>query len=109
MRNYMNYMNSYEIHKRSICDNSCMYYSSKEIFGKPVKCRLFKKWRHRYIRERNRSIKLFGNQKENKIYFGKIVYTFCFKQNGSNKLAFTCKPKCEHSKSFSFNYAKIMK
>lgn len=105
----MNYMNSYEIHKKSICNNSCLYYSPKEIFGKPVKSRLFKKWHHRYIRERNRSIKRIGKQKENKIYFGKTVYAYCLKQNGDNKLAFTCKPKCDHSKSFTYNYARIMK
>lgn len=107
----MNYKNSYERHKQVIEQQLYLYYTTKEIFGKPVKNRLFKKWRHRYMRERNRDIKRRGqqNQKENKIYFGRIVYTnkselevcLC-----DTKLVFTCKPKCRQSQPFPLNYAK---
>ena len=101
-------MNSYERHKQVINQNLYLYYSTKEIFGKPVKSRLFKKWHHRYMRERDRDIKRHGrqNQKENKIYFGRFVYTYYFHQGCENKLAFTCKPRCRQSQSFPLNYAK---
>lgn len=104
----MNYKNSYERHKQVIEQQLYLYYTTREIFEKPVKNRLFKKWRHRYMRERNRDIKRLGkqNQKENKIYFGRIVYSYYFQQSGENKLAFTCKPKCNRSKNFSLNYAR---
>lgn len=110
-------MNSYERHKRVVDQSSYLYYSTKEIFGKPVKGRLFKKWHHRYMRERNRDIKRLGkqNQSENKIYFGRIVYTY-YNQQGCdselafrlrwNKLAFTRKPRCRHSRPVTLNYAK---
>ena len=100
-----NYMNSYERHKQVVGQSSYLFYSTKEIFGKPVKERLFKKWHHRYMRERNRDIKRLGkqNQKENKIYFGRIVYTYCI-QNG--KLSFTCKPRCRQSHPILLNYAE---
>ena len=70
----MNYKNSYERHKQVIEQQFYLYYTTKEIFGKPVKNRLFKKWHHRYMRERNRDIKRLGkqNQKENRIYFGEL-------------------------------------
>lgn len=101
-------MNSYEIHKQAVGQSLYLYYSTKEIFGKPVKRRLFKKWHHRYMREIDRDIKRLGkqNQKENKIYFGRIVYTYYFQHGGENKLSFTCKPKCRHSRPFPLNYAK---
>lgn len=100
-------MNSYERHKQSIEQQLYLYYSTKEIYGKPVKSRLFKKWHHRYMRERDRDIKRLGkqNQKGYKIYFGRIVYTYYFQQGGGNSLAFTCKPKCKHSQLFPLNYA----
>ena len=64
-------MNSYEMHKQVVGYSSYLFYSTKEIFGKPVKSRLFKKWHHRYMRERNRDIKRLGkqNQKGYKIKF----------------------------------------
>ena len=101
-------MNSYKRHKQVVGQTYYLFYTTKEIFGRPVKSRLFKKWRHRYMRERNRDIKRCGqqNKKENKIYFGRIVYSYYFQQSGENKLAFTCKPKCNRSKIFSLNYAK---
>lgn len=110
-------MNSYERHKQVIGQSSYLYYSTKEIFGKPVKSRLFKKWHHRYMRERNRDIKRLGkqNRKENKIYFGRIVYTYYSQHGcesklafylGENKLVFTCKPRCKHSQLFPLNYAE---
>ena len=100
-------MNSYERHKQSVGQSSYLFYSTKEIFGKPVKSRLFKKWHHRYMRERDRNIKCLGkqNQKGYKIYFGRIVYSYYFQQCGENKLAFTCKPRCKHSHPFPLNYA----
>ena len=68
------------------------------------------------MRERNRDIKRLGrqNQKENKIYFGRIVYTYYSQHGyeselafylGENKLAFTCNPRCKYSHSFPLNYA----
>lgn len=110
-------MNSYERHEQVVDQSLYLYYSTKEIYGKPVKSRLFKKWHHRYMRERNRDIKRLGkqNQSENKIYFGRIVYTYynrhgcdselAFRLRG-NRLAFTCKPRCRHSRPVTFNYAK---
>lgn len=102
------FMNSYERHKQVVRQNLYLYYSTKELFGEPVKSRLFKKWHHRYMRERNRDIKRLGkqNRKENKIYFGRIVYTYYFQQGGGNRLAFTCKPRCKHLYPFPLNYAK---
>ena len=108
MRNKRNYMNSYERHKQAIGQDLYLSYSTKEIFGKQVKDRLFRKWHHRYMRERNRDIRRIGkqNQKDNKIYFGRIVYTYCFQQGGDSKLAFTCKPRCRHSHSILLNFAE---
>lgn len=101
-------MNSYERHKQAVGQDLYLSYSTKEIFGKQVKDRLFRKWHHRYMRERDRDIKRLGkqNQKENKIYFGRIVYTYCFQQCGVNKLAFTCKPRCRHSHSILLNFVE---
>jgi len=101
-------VNSYERHEQAIVQSLFLYYSTKEIFGKQVKSRLFTKWHHRYMRERDRDIKRLGrqNQKENKMYFGRIVYTYYFQQGGENKLAFTCKPRCMRSKPFPLNYVK---
>lgn len=102
------FMNSYERHKQAVEQDLYLSYSTKEIFGKQMKDRLFRKWHHRYMRERNRDIRRFGkqDQKENKIYFGRVVYTYCFQQGGDSKLAFTCKPRCRHSHSIPLNYAK---
>lgn len=102
------FMNSYIRHKQAVEQGLYLSYSTKEIFGKYVKDRLFRKWHHRYIRERNRDIKRLGkqNQKENRIYFGKVVYTYCFQQGCDSKLAFTCKPRCKQSKPLPLNYAK---
>lgn len=66
------------------------------------------------MRERDRNIKRLGkqNKKENKIYFGRIVYSYDFHESelalflGENKLVFTCKPKCRNSHPFPLNYAK---
>ena len=101
-------MNSYERHKQAVGQNLYLFYSTKEIFGKQVKDRLFRKWHHRYMRERNRDIKRLGkqNQKENKIYFGRIVYTYYFQQGGDSKVAFTCKPRCRQSHSFRLSFAE---
>ena len=101
-------MNSYERHEQAVSQSLYLYYSTKEIFGQQVKRRLFTKWHHRYMRERDRDIKRLGrqNQKENKIYFGRTVYTYYFQRGSENKLAFTCKPRCKHSHSFSLNFAK---
>lgn len=102
------FMNSYERHKQAVGQDLYLSYSTKEIFGKQVKDRLFRKWHHRYMRERNRDIKRLEkqNQKGYKIYFGRVVYTYYFQQGGGNKLAFTCKPKCKHPQLFPLNYAK---
>lgn len=107
-------MNSYKRHKQVVGQNSYLFFSTKEIFGKPVKRRLFKKWHHRYMRERNRNIKRLGkqNQKENKIYFGRNVYAYYFHKSelefylSGNELVFTCKPRCSESQPFTLNYAK---
>ena len=100
-------MTSYERHEQAIGQNLYLCYSTKEIFGKQVKSKLFTKWHHRYMRERDKNIKRLGkqNQKENKIYFGRFVHTYYFQQCGDNKLAFTCKPRCKHSRPFPLNYA----
>ena len=100
-------MNSYERHEQAVGQQLYLYYSTKEIYGKQVKSKLFTKWHHRYMRERNRDIKRFGkqNQKDNIEYFGMVVYTYYFQQEGENKVAYTCKPRCKQSKPFPFNYA----
>lgn len=69
-------MNSYEKHEQAVGQQLYLYYSTKEIYGKQVKSKLFTKWHHRYMRERNRDIKRFGkqNQKDNIEYFGMVVY-----------------------------------
>ena len=109
-------MNSYERHEQAVEQSLYLYYSTKEIFGKPVKSRLFTKWHHRYEREKDRDIKRLGkqSQKENRIYFGKLVYTYYFQHVdflsillcSEHKLAFTCKPRCKYSRPFPINYAK---
>lgn len=106
-------MNSYERHKQVVEQSLHLYYSIRKLFGKQVKRRLFKKLHHRYMRERNRDIKRLGkhNQKLYRIYFGRTVYTYYYKENDENKsafackAAFTCKPKCKHSHSLPINYA----
>ena len=52
-------MNSYERHKQVVGQSSYIFYSTKEIFGKHVKSRMFKKWHHLYMRKRNRDVKHF--------------------------------------------------
>lgn len=100
-------MNSYERHKQVVEQSLHLYYSIRELFGKQMKRRLFKKWHHRYMRERNRYIKRLGkqNQKLYRIYFGRIVYTYYYKDNDENRAAFTCRPRCKHSHSLPINYA----
>lgn len=103
-----NYKNSYERHEQVVVQSLYSFYSTKEIFGRQVKRRLFNKWHHRYMRERNRNIKRCGkqNQKDNIEYFGRIVYTYYFQQDGENSVAYTCKPRCRQSQPFPLNYAR---
>lgn len=104
-------MNNYERHKQveAAGQERYLFYSTKEIFGKQVKRRLFTKWHHRYMRERNRDIKRFGKQSraDNIEYFGRVVYTYYFQQDGEDKVAFTCKRRCRYSEPFPLNYAVI--
>lgn len=93
-------VNSYERHEQAVGQHLYLYCSNREIFGKQVKRRLFTKWHHRYMRERDREIKRLGE------HFGRVVYTYYFQQDGENKVAFTCRPRCRYSRPVTLDYAK---
>lgn len=101
------YMNSYERHKQAVAHSLYAHLSTRNIFGKHVKSRLFKKWHHRYMRERDRDIKRLGKQNKEKyrIYFGRTVYTYYYQENCMNKVTYTCRPKCRNSHPLPINYA----
>ncbi len=100
-------MNSYNIHQISMEQGLFLYKSDKQIYGKKIKNRLFRKWHHRYIRERNIKIKNNGQHKlkEYNIFYGCIVYIYRFYLNGKKQMAYTSKPLCQGSYSVPLNYA----
>ena len=103
-------MNSYGKHLYAMERQLSLFLSTREIFGKPVKRRLFAKWHHRYLRERKSDIKRHGTQcrKSNAENFGMRVYTYHIPHGYDLFVAYTSRPKCFHSKPLPFNHAVAM-
>lgn len=79
-----------------------LYMSEKQFFGKRIKRRVYKKWHHRYIEERNRKIKLYSKSDPRYcIYFGRVVYTY----NKNNIHGFTVRPKQRGCRKYPLGYA----
>ena len=84
-------MNVYERHEQACKDHLHLYYSVRQIYGRQVKQRLFKKWHHRFVKQLCQGISK-----------GRFVYLFS--KNGI--MAFTQKPKKKHAHRCPLEYAK---
>lgn len=69
-------MNSYDIHKKIMDDrNDYLYKTTKEIFGRKIKERKFKKWFARYTNEKRKKIRRYGIfRPDDSEYFGCRVF-----------------------------------
>jgi hypothetical protein len=104
-------MNSYDIHKKIIDDGGYNpYKTTKEIFGRKIKERKFKKWFARDTNERKKRIRRYGIEitRQYNFYFGCKVFTYNSIFICAPTTTFTCKPKSNHARPCTLNYARIL-